>query len=251
MKIKSLKTTVLALTLALSMVAPVATPIASPIVAEAAAKPVMSKSQMILKKGKSSTLKLKNATASKVKWKSGNSKIASVNAKGKVTGKKYGCTYITATYNGKKYECSVTVLQDESSKLPQYDFTDASPDVDDAENVAGVIAGTTWEVVAVEYPKLSGLSGSIVLTKKQIKTVLTDEAYAKIDLTFVVGTDASFELYLGDELAQTGELNMGYLGDGQYGLFAGGVDDQIGCVVDGNTLALFLTDGTIAYFESV
>ena len=44
-----------------------------------------------------------------MKWKSSNSKIASVNSAGKVTGRKAGRAKITATVNKKKYTCTVTV----------------------------------------------------------------------------------------------------------------------------------------------
>ena len=54
-------------------------------------------------------LKLKNATASKVKWSSSDKQLATVSTKGKVTGKKGGTATITATYKGKSYTCVVKI----------------------------------------------------------------------------------------------------------------------------------------------
>ena len=58
---------------------------------------------------KSKTLKI-SGTKQKVTWKSGNTKIATVNKSGKVTAKKLGTVTITATVgSSKKYTCKVTV----------------------------------------------------------------------------------------------------------------------------------------------
>ena len=54
-------------------------------------------------------LKLKNATASKVKWSSSDKQLATVSTKGKVTGKKEGTVTITATYKGNSYTCVVKI----------------------------------------------------------------------------------------------------------------------------------------------
>ena len=68
----------------------------------------LSKSKLNISAGKSYTLKLKNASG-KIKWKSSKKSVAVVNSKGKVTAKKAGKASITATNNGKKYTCKVTV----------------------------------------------------------------------------------------------------------------------------------------------
>ena len=60
--------------------------------------------------GSSKTLKLKN-TKKKVIWSTSNSKIATVNAKGKVTAKGIGKCKITATCGGKTYTCKVKVYR--------------------------------------------------------------------------------------------------------------------------------------------
>ena len=75
-------------------------------------KPAISKKTVTLRKGKSTTLKLNNATAKKVTWSSKNKKVAKVSRTGKVTGVKKGTTTIYAKYNGKKYSCKVTVKGD-------------------------------------------------------------------------------------------------------------------------------------------
>lgn len=76
-----------------------------------AASPVISKKTITLTVGKSITLKVKNAKG-KIKWKSSNSKIASVSKRGKVTGKKTGKAKITATVNKRNYNCTVIVKAD-------------------------------------------------------------------------------------------------------------------------------------------
>ena len=81
-----------------------------------ASKVALNKKTANLKVGKTLTLKAtltpKDATASQVKltWKSSNTKIATVSAKGKVKAKKAGTVTITVTTpNGKKATCKITV----------------------------------------------------------------------------------------------------------------------------------------------
>ncbi|MCI5587686.1 MAG: Ig-like domain-containing protein, partial [Lachnospiraceae bacterium] len=73
---------------------------------------------MVLYVGRSKTLTARfrpsNATVKKVKWTSGNSKIARVTGSGKVRGISVGDTYITATAtdgSNKKAKCYVKVLE--------------------------------------------------------------------------------------------------------------------------------------------
>ena len=69
----------------------------------------LNKTKATIEVGKTVKLQLKNAKASKVKWKSSDKKIAKVSSKGVVTGVKSGSTKIVATYQNKKYTCKVTV----------------------------------------------------------------------------------------------------------------------------------------------
>lgn len=55
--------------------------------------------------------------SSKVTWKSGNNKIATVSSSGKVTAKKAGKVTITAKANGKTAKCTVTVRKKPVSKV--------------------------------------------------------------------------------------------------------------------------------------
>lgn len=74
----------------------------------------LSKTSLTLDAGKNTTLKVTynptNTTVNKkVTWKSSNTSIATVSSAGKVIGKKNGTATITATVNGKKATCKVTV----------------------------------------------------------------------------------------------------------------------------------------------
>lgn len=73
---------------------------------EAAVK--LSKKTAVILKGKTVTLKVKG-TKKKAKWSTSNKSVATVNSKGKVSGKKAGIATITANIGGKKYSCKVTI----------------------------------------------------------------------------------------------------------------------------------------------
>ncbi len=68
----------------------------------------LNKTNVIVENGKSIQLRLKNAKK-EVKWSSSNKYTASVNKKGKVTGKRLGKVTITARSAGKKYRCRVRI----------------------------------------------------------------------------------------------------------------------------------------------
>lgn len=75
---------------------------------QAAAKIKLNKTKLSIRSGTVYKIKLNGATASKVKWKSSNTKVATV-TNGTIGALKKGTAKITATYNKKKYTCKVTV----------------------------------------------------------------------------------------------------------------------------------------------
>ena len=70
----------------------------------------LNKKKIVLDRGSSFQLKLKNAKAKKVKWSVKNKKIAVVR-KGRVKAKKKGKTKIIAKYGNQKYVCNLTVTR--------------------------------------------------------------------------------------------------------------------------------------------
>lgn len=74
----------------------------------------LNSSRITLNPGKSYTLKV-NGTKLTPVWKSSNSKIVTVNKKGRITAKKAGTAKITATLGGKKFVCTVTVKKASAS----------------------------------------------------------------------------------------------------------------------------------------
>lgn len=69
----------------------------------------LNKKKATMRVGKTLKLKLKNAKAKKVKWKSSNKKVATVSKKGVVKALKKGKVTITAKYKGKKYKCKIKI----------------------------------------------------------------------------------------------------------------------------------------------
>lgn len=77
--------------------------------------PTLSKKNLRMIKGETYTLKMHD-TYHPVTWKSKNPKIAKVDKKGKVTGKKKGTTYIWASVGKQKFKCKVIVEEPKLSK---------------------------------------------------------------------------------------------------------------------------------------
>lgn len=89
----------------------------SPVGASAAkkSKPKLNKKKVSVQVGKTVKLKVKKKPkGKKVKWSSNKKKIASVNNKGLVKGKKQGTAKITAKVGGKKLTCTVKVKAKEN-----------------------------------------------------------------------------------------------------------------------------------------
>lgn len=69
----------------------------------------LSDNSLLLAKGKTKKLKIKGCPNKDIKWSSSNKKIATVNKKGVVKGKKIGNVVITAKINGKPVGCAVSI----------------------------------------------------------------------------------------------------------------------------------------------
>jgi hypothetical protein len=78
----------------------------------------LSKSWATLEKDATLTLKLTNATDT-VKWTTSDKKVATVSKKGKITAKAEGTAVIIAEHKGKKYSCTVAVIDSNDSVLTE------------------------------------------------------------------------------------------------------------------------------------
>lgn len=141
----------------------------------------MNKTKAAVKKGK--TLQLKatvtpaDAKKAGVKWTSSNTKIATVNSKGKVTGKKYGRVTITATAkdgSGVKATCKLTVGYGITYKLNKGKNNSKNP------------AAYYNEKVKLEKPSRKGYA---------FKGWYTDKKFKKKITTIKKGTKKNYTLY--------------------------------------------------------
>lgn len=82
------------------------------------AAPKLSKTSMVIAKGKTYKLKV-TGSKKKIRWSSKNKRIATVSKKGVVRGKKNGKTYVYAKVGKKALKCRITVT---SSFCYLYDF---------------------------------------------------------------------------------------------------------------------------------
>lgn len=76
----------------------------------------ISSASLLLEKGKTKKLKIKGCSK-KIEWSSSNKKIATVNKKGVVKGKKIGNVVITAKIDGKPIGCAVSVTTGKLQKV--------------------------------------------------------------------------------------------------------------------------------------
>lgn len=74
-------------------------------------KPGFEKTKLYLNKGDKRSSGFNNPTGKKVTYKSSDTKVVSVDKKGKLTAKKKGKATITATVNKKSYKCTVNVYE--------------------------------------------------------------------------------------------------------------------------------------------
>lgn len=89
----------------------------------ASGKAKLSKKNVVLMKGKICKIKLESAKSKKVRWKSSNRKIVTVN-KGVITARKKGQCFVIAKYKGKKYVCNVKVKEDKKiTKTPKSEIS--------------------------------------------------------------------------------------------------------------------------------
>jgi hypothetical protein len=134
-----------------------------PVNAKAAA-PKLTKKQVTLTVGKSTTLTVKNAKG-KVRWKSSRSSVASVKKTGakkaKITAKKAGTAKITAKVGKKKLTCKVTVKKAGTSTAKN---TTAGSAGDDAVPALKKIASGTG-YVRIYWKAVEDATGYEVLRK--------------------------------------------------------------------------------------
>lgn len=93
----------------------------------------LSEKSLNMNTGDSKTIKLKGASAKKVKWSTSNKKIATV-SKGKIKAKKPGTVTITAKYKNKKYKCKVVVREKEKPVDDENKNEDVTPEEKDDIN---------------------------------------------------------------------------------------------------------------------
>ncbi len=81
---------------------------------DAATKKALNITNITMSKGQSR--KLRVSGADKVTWKSSKKSVVTVNKKGKIKARRKGTAVITATADGKKYRCNVTVNKPSKKK---------------------------------------------------------------------------------------------------------------------------------------
>jgi hypothetical protein len=86
----------------------------------------LSEKKLTLNPGNSKTIKLRGASAKKVKWSTSNKKTAT-DSKGKIKAKKPGTVTITAKYKNKKYKCKVVVREKEKPVGDENKNEDVTP----------------------------------------------------------------------------------------------------------------------------
>jgi len=114
---------------------------------QAASSPTLSSKSLSMKAGTKAKLSVTGGTGA-VTWKSSNKKVATVSKAGKVSAKKAGTATITATKDGKKLTCSVTVTKKTSKTLVVY-FSHSGTTKAAANKVKAATGGDLLRI----YPK--------------------------------------------------------------------------------------------------
>ncbi|MBQ2800361.1 MAG: Ig-like domain-containing protein [Lachnospiraceae bacterium] len=124
--------------------------VATAITAEAASIK-LSKTKSTMYVGNTLQLKLKGATAKKVKWTSSNKSVAKVSSSGKVSALKKGTVTIKAKYKNVTYKCKVTV---KSAKISQKKLTLRVGQGYDLE-VINTVGKITWKSSNTKVAKVN------------------------------------------------------------------------------------------------
>ena len=177
----------------------------------------ISQTSLLLVKGQSKKLKIKNA-AGKVKWTSSKKSVASVSSSGQVKARKKGKTVITANVGGEKKTCKVTV------EFPKLNMTNISVNLWESRTLklSGCKHSVKWrssdsDIVKVKKGKITAReTGRATVTAKVhgksykckvevkkpavkkvslSKSVVTMEPNKEIELTFQADPKDSLEYY--------------------------------------------------------
>ena len=150
----------------------------------------ISKKKLTLQTKKSTTLTLERnpiSATEKITWTSSNTKVATVNSKGKVTAKKAGTATITArTSNGKKVTCKVTV------KAPKVTLKKTSANVKVGNTTAIQIKSTYPANDEVKSYKSS--NKKVATVNKNGKVTGVKKGKATITVTMKSGAKATFKV---------------------------------------------------------
>lgn len=199
--------------------------------AKAASSVAISDFEKTLYAGQSFTLTLENATGD-IKWKSSNTKVATVND-GLVTGVKSGTTTITATYDNKDYKCYVNV------KAARINCKQATMYEDGTLSLK--VYGKTVKKYSSSDKKIAKVSKKGTVTaiskgKATITATCTDGTKFYCDVTVKTAYDSAVALSEMEIFTQRGTIkyNSGYKQDVDYSKDnLGNIHRDYLCVVDG------------------
>jgi cell wall-associated NlpC family hydrolase len=136
---------------------------------EAAGAVKLNKKKLVLELGETSQLKVKNTTA-KVKWTSSDKKVVKVSSKGKLTTKAVGLATVTASVNGKKYTCKVTVA----------DYSGMSDEQKEVVSYALQFVGNKYRYGGISLTNGTDCSGFTMSVYKEFGYDLPHNAYSQL-----------------------------------------------------------------------